>query len=143
MLLIKKKVFEPQILLFGEWMTHFKRLHMSCVSNSLPSQVNTYVLVVTTGNANAANGAQTIGENMHALVGGCTTGYIGILWNILGTLWSVRIVSLEKHPIFLAYYSLALGRTSSCKTLLQCMIWQFSMQFVWKGGGKPPGWRCP
>ena len=38
-----------------------------------------------------------------------------------------------KHPVFLNCYRLALGRASSCKTLLQCMIWQFAMQFIVKG----------
>ena len=36
---------------------HFKRVHMSSVSNSLSSQGNCYVLVIITGNANAANEA--------------------------------------------------------------------------------------
>ena len=40
---------------------------MSCVSNSLCSQVNLDVTVVTTGNANAANGALTIGQVCAAL----------------------------------------------------------------------------
>ena len=43
-------------------MTHFKRVHMFCVSSNLSSQVNLYVPVVTTGNANAANEALTIGR---------------------------------------------------------------------------------
>ena len=36
-------------------------------------------------------------KNMHALDGGCTTGYIGILW------WDGEVVSLEKHPVFLTF----------------------------------------
>ena len=36
-------------------MAHSKRVRMSCVLNSLSSQVKVYVPVVTTGNANAAN----------------------------------------------------------------------------------------
>ena len=35
---------------------------MSCVSNSLSSQVNLYVPGITTGNANAANEDVTIGQ---------------------------------------------------------------------------------
>ena len=35
-------------------------------------------------------------KNMDALVDGCTTGYLDILWNILGILLFVEIVSLEK-----------------------------------------------
>ena len=56
-------------------------------------------------------------KNMHALVGGCTTGYIGILWNVLGILLSGEIVLLEKLPVFLDCNRLALERASSCKTL--------------------------
>ena len=41
-------------------MTHFKRAHMSCVSNSLSSQANLYVPIVTTGNANAATVVLTL-----------------------------------------------------------------------------------
>ena len=54
---------------------------------------------------------------MHTLVGGCTTGYIGILWNVLGILFSGEMVSLEKHLVFLDCYVLALRRTSSCKNI--------------------------
>ena len=39
-------------------------------------------------------------KNMYALVGGCTAGYIGILWNVLGILLSGEMVSLEKNPQF-------------------------------------------
>ena len=39
-------------------------------------------------------------KNMYALVGGCTAGYIGILWNVLGILLSGEMVSLEKKPQF-------------------------------------------
>ena len=45
-------------------------------------------------------------KNMHALDGGCTTGYIGILR------WDGEVVSLEKHPVFLDFYRLASGRVS-------------------------------
>ena len=108
-------------------MTYFKRVYMSCVSNSLSSQGNLYVPVVTTGNANAANEALTIGRACAALqkyaspFGECTTAYAGILWNVLGILLSGEMVSLEKHPVFLDCYRLALERASSCKILLQCM----------------------
>ena len=51
----------------GEWMTHFKRRHASCVSNSLSSQVNLYNPVVTTGNTNAVNEALAIGRVCAAL----------------------------------------------------------------------------
>ena len=54
---------------------------------------------------------------MHARVGGCTTGYIGILWNVLGILFSGEMVSLEKHLVFLDCYMLALRRISSCKNI--------------------------
>ena len=59
---------------------------------------------------------------------------IGIMWNVLGILLSGEMMSLEKHPVFLDYHRIALGRASSCKILLQCIIWQFSMQFNGKGG---------
>ena len=52
---------------FGQLMTHFKRVDMPCVSNSLSSQVNLYVPVVTTSNANAANEALTIRRMCTAL----------------------------------------------------------------------------
>ena len=71
---------------------------------------------------------------MHAFAGWYTTGYIGILWNISGILLSGETVSLEKQPVFLYCYRLALGRTSSCKTLLQCIIRQFSMQLSCERG---------
>ena len=38
---------------------------------------------------------------MKTLIGGCTTGYIGILRNILRIILSGEMVSLEKHPVFL------------------------------------------
>ena len=60
---------------------------------------------------------------MHTLDGRCTTSYIGILWNVLGILSSGEMASLEKHPPFLDYYRLALGRASNSKILLQCIIW--------------------
>ena len=47
---------------------------------------------------------------------------IGIMWNVLGILLSGEMMSLEKHPVFLDYYRIALGRASSCKILLQCII---------------------
>ena len=59
---------------------------------------------------------------MHVLDGGCTTDYIGIVWKVLGILLSGEMVSLEKHPVLLYCYRLALERASSCKTLLQCII---------------------
>ena len=46
-------------------------------------------------------------KNMHALDDGCTTGYIGVLWNVLGFLLSGEMVSLEKHLVFLDCYRLA------------------------------------
>ena len=72
-------------------------------------------------------------KNMHSLVGGCTTGYIGILWKVLGILLSGEMVYLEKHLLFFHCYRLALERASNCKTLLQCMTGQFSIQFSLKG----------
>ena len=39
----------------------YERELMLCVSNSLSSQANLYISVITTGNANAANEALTIG----------------------------------------------------------------------------------
>ena len=68
---------------------------------------------------------------MHGLVGQCTTGYIGILRNFLGILLSGEMVSGKT----LDCYRLALGRTSSSKTLLHCIIWQFLMQFRMKRDG--------
>ena len=67
---------------------------------------------------------------MHTLDGRSTTSYIGILWNVLGILSSGEMASREKHPPFLNYYRLALGRASNRKILLQFIIWQFSV----KGG---------
>ena len=32
--------------------------------------------------------------------GGCASGYIGLLWNVLGILLSGDMVSLEKIPCF-------------------------------------------
>ena len=72
-------------------------------------------------------------KNMHSLVGGCTTGYIGILWKVLGILLSGEMVYLEKHLLFFHCYRLALERASNRKTLLQCMTGQFSIQFSLKG----------
>ena len=46
---------------------HFKRVHMSCVSNSLYSHVNLHVPVVSTGKANAGNEALTKGQVCAAL----------------------------------------------------------------------------
>ena len=69
-------------------------------------------------------------KNMYTIDGGCTTDYVGILWNVLRILLSGEMVSLEKHLVFLDCYRLALGRPSSCKTLVLCI---FSMQFSVKG----------
>ena len=56
------------------------------------------------------------------------------LWNVLEILLSGEMVSLEKHVVFLDCHRLAsFSRTSSCKTLLQCIIWQFSVQFSVNG----------
>ena len=57
---------------------------------------------------------------------------IGIMWNVLGILLSGEMMSLEKHPVFLDYYRIALGRASSCKILLQCMTVFNAVQ--WKRG---------
>ena len=84
---------------------------MSCVSNDLSPQVSLYFLTIITGNANAANWAQTMGRV-------CTTGYIGIMWGVLGFFLSGDMMSLKKHLVFLDCYRLMLGRASSCKTLL-------------------------
>ena len=73
-------------------------------------------------------------KNNHALVGGFTIGYISILWNVLGIPLSGEMLSLEKRLVFFDCYRLVSVRTSSCKTLLQCIIWQFSMQFSVKEG---------
>ena len=79
---------------------------------------------------------------MHSFIGGYTKGYTGILWNVLGILLFLEIVFLEKHPVFIECYKLALGIASSCKGLLQYMIWQFSMQFsVEEEGGRGAGRR--
>ena len=59
---------------------------------------------------------------MDVLDGGCTTGYIGILWNVLEILLSVEMVSLEKDLVFRDCCRLALGRASSCKNLPRCII---------------------
>ena len=69
-------------------MTHFKRAHMSYISNSFYLQVNLYGPVLTTGNPNAANKMMTgkvcgPHKNMHSI------------------LLSGTIVSLEKRPVFL------------------------------------------
>ena len=120
---------------FGEWMTHFKRAHMSCFPNSLSAQVKLYVPVVTTGNANAANKALTIGRVCVALKKYTCPWWWNYnrlyrhLHNVLGILLSGGIVSLEKHPVFSDWYRLALGRASSSNILLQYIIWQFSVQF--------------
>ena len=73
-------------------------------------------------------------KNKRTLDGGCTTSHVGILWNVLGVLLSGEMVSLEKYPVVLDCGRLALGRASSCKILLQCIIWQFSIHFSVKGG---------
>ena len=52
---------------------------------------------------------------MRVLDGGCTTGYIDILWNVLGILLFGEMVSLEKHPVFLDSYRMAIERASSTK----------------------------
>ena len=101
---------------------HFKKVQMSCIWSSLSSQVKFYIPVVTSGNANAANEALIIWRVCAALrkylhlVGGCATGYIGILWNILGIPLSGEMMFLEKQSVFLDSYRLTLGKASSCKT---------------------------
>ena len=52
---------------FGDSVAHFKRVHVSCISNSFSSQVNLYIPIVTAVNANVANGALTIGRVCAAL----------------------------------------------------------------------------
>ena len=96
---------------------------MSCVSNSLSSQVNLYVPVVTTGNVNATNEALTIGrvcpahkKNMHAVDGGDTTGCIRILWHFSRILLSSEMVPLGKQPVFLDCYRLAFRMVFICKS---------------------------
>ena len=61
--------------------------------------------MVSTDNANAVNEALTIEsqcvlsyKNMHALDGGCTTGYIGILQNVLEIILFGEMVSQKKTP---------------------------------------------
>ena len=75
---------------------------MSRVSNSFSPQVNPYVSIVITGNANTANGVLTIGrvcvpsyKKLRFLFGGCATGYIGILWSFVGILLFAETLSLE------------------------------------------------
>ena len=105
----------------GEWRT--LKESMSCVSNSLSSQVNLYVPVVTTGNVNATNEALTIGrvcpahkKNMHAVDGGDTTGCIRILWHFSRILLSSEMVPLGKQPVFLDCYRLAFRMVFICKS---------------------------
>ena len=52
---------------------------------------------------------------MRVLDGGCTAGYIEILWNVLGILLFGEMVSLEKHPVFLDSYRLVIERTPGTK----------------------------
>ena len=61
-------------------------------------------------------------KNNHTLDGGCTTSHASILWNALEVLLSGEMVSLEKYPFVLDCGRLTLGRASSCKMLLQCII---------------------
>ena len=68
---------------------HFKRVHMSCVSNSLSAQVNLYVLIITTGNANATNDALMIVQWWKH------NRLYMYLWNILGNLVSGEMVSVD------------------------------------------------
>ena len=68
---------------------HFKRVPMSCVSNSLSAQVNLYVLIITTGNANAANDALTIVQWWKH------NRLYMYLWDILGNLVSGEMVSVD------------------------------------------------
>ena len=68
---------------------HFKRVHMSCVSNSLSAQVNLYVLIITTGNANATNDALTIVQWWKH------NRLYMYFWNILGNLVSGEMVSVD------------------------------------------------
>ena len=71
-------------------------------------------------------------KNMKTLIGGCTTGYIGILRNILRIILSGEMVSLEKHPVFLNCYRLALGHLAVKRSY---NLWYDSFQCssVWKG----------
>ena len=62
---------------------------MSCVSNSLSAQVNLYVLIITTGNANATNDALTIVQWWKH------NRLYMYLWNILGNLVSGEMVSVD------------------------------------------------
>ena len=76
-------------------------------------------------------------KNMHALVDGCTTCYISILWNVLGILLSGTIVTLEKHPVFLDCHRLALRRASSSKTFATMLYDSFQCSSVWNEDWKP------
>ena len=62
---------------------------MSCISNSLSAQVNLYVLIITTGNANATNDALTIVQWWKH------NRLYMYLWNILGNLVSGEMVSVD------------------------------------------------
>ena len=116
---------------------------MSSVPNSLSSQVNSFILVVTAGNANDANEPLMVNWVCAALQKYtppcwwmCNRLYKHLysMWNALEIILLSEMVFVEKHFVLLDYYRLALGEGSSCKTLLQCKMCQFSMQFSVKGG---------
>ena len=121
----------------------FKRVHMSSVSNSLPSEVNHFVLVETTDNANGANEALMVNWVCAALhkytppfwsMWNRLYKHLYSMWYALGIILLSEMVSVEKHFVLRDCYRLELGETSICKTLLQSKTNQFSMQFSVKGG---------
>ena len=116
---------------------------MSSISNSLPSQVNLFFLVVTTDNTNDANEALIVNWVCAALhkytpifwwICHRLYKHLYSMWNALGIILHSEMVSVEKHFVLLDCYWLTLGETSSCKTLLQCKMCQISVQFSVKGG---------
>ena len=100
-------------------------MHISCIANRLSSK-STSVSIVTTGNANAANGVLTIRQVCAALqkyADPCWWMHNMLyshLWNVLGIPLPGEMVSQKKHKVFLDCYRLASGRASSCKSLLKC-----------------------
>ena len=112
--------------------------YMSCVSNSLSPQVNLYVPTVTTGNANSAYEALTIGHACHPTKI-CTPLMVDVQHVRLafcGTLKEFCYLvkwCLWKNLVSPHYYRLVFGRAPSYKMLLQCITWQLSMQFNVKG----------
>ena len=127
---------------FGEWMTHFKRVLMSCISNSHSSQVNPYVLVVTTGNTNAANEALMVRPvcvalQKHALPCWWMCNRLNCFKNSI--IWWDGVSGRTPHFPWL----LPVGVRKGIQLLNFATMWYDSFQCSWKGGWKPPDWGFP